>query len=168
MRYFISEKEGFKTIDVSEENGLFHVDYNGKHYQLDIERIDQQLYSVIRDDKVFKFIGDQKDTVVRILTNHVDREVTILNQRQKMEAELFGSGGAEEDLGDVKAPMPGMVLRVEVKTGDVVEVGQPLLVIEAMKMENEIRATKAGTVAEVLCSPQQAVERDDLLIRLND
>lgn len=72
-----------------------------------------------------------------------------------------GAGGAGQRLA---APMPGRVVAVHVKPGDRVEPGTPLVVLEAMKMENEFHATAEGTVVEVVVSPGQAVNAGDLLV----
>jgi biotin carboxyl carrier protein len=66
----------------------------------------------------------------------------------------------------VKSPMPGRVVKVLIAKGDVVEVGQGLLVLEAMKMENEVRARIAGTVAEVHVAPGATVEGNANLVTL--
>ncbi|NNF26941.1 MAG: hypothetical protein HKN73_06975 [Gemmatimonadetes bacterium] len=60
--------------------------------------------------------------------------------------------------------MPGLVVKVEVAEGDAVEVGQGLVVVEAMKMENELTATAAGTVARVAVNAGDAVEKDQVLL----
>ena len=64
------------------------------------------------------------------------------------------------------APMPGLVVRVRVAVGDRVEAGQGLVVMEAMKMENELRATTSGTVASVEVSAGSVVEKGALLVVL--
>ena len=66
----------------------------------------------------------------------------------------------------VKAPMPGNIIRVEVKEGDQIKAGQLLVVLEAMKMENEILAPHDGTVAQVIVSKGSTVETDSPLIVL--
>jgi biotin carboxyl carrier protein len=63
----------------------------------------------------------------------------------------------------IQAPMPGLVLALEVAEGDEVEEGQGILIIEAMKMENEIRAPKAGVIRDLAVAAGDAVERDALL-----
>ena len=72
-----------------------------------------------------------------------------------------GTGTAE-----VRAPIPGTVVSVEVQPGQEVAYGDPLLVLEAMKMKNQIRAPRAGRVAEVLVKAGDRVKYNDLLIRL--
>jgi len=63
----------------------------------------------------------------------------------------------------VTAPMPGKIVRVLVKAGETVEAGQGILVVEAMKMQNEVRSPKSGTVERLLVSENQAVGAGDVL-----
>lgn len=81
--------------------------------------------------------------------------------------ERFGldAGDAAADR-EVRAPMPGLVLRVLVEPGQEVEAGAGLVVLEAMKMENELAAPAAGTVAAVHAAPGDAVGKNDLLVEL--
>ena len=64
------------------------------------------------------------------------------------------------------APMPGLVVRLLVAVGDAVEAGQPLAVMEAMKMENELRAPAAGTVTALPVAPGAAVEKGAVVVAL--
>ena len=68
--------------------------------------------------------------------------------------------------GRVKAPIPGIIRRVLVKEGDQVEVGQPLIVLEAMKMENEIRAPRSGTVTALSVAPGRSVQLNALMVEI--
>ena len=94
----------------------------------------------------------------------VRREVRVMNERAKLLEKMGMSVTACAASGDVKAPMPGKVLQVLVQTGANVEEGQPLLVLEAMKMENMIKAVASGVVSEVPISEGQAVEKGALLV----
>lgn len=69
-----------------------------------------------------------------------------------------GAGAGGKKGAKIKAQMPGKIVRVMIRAGQTVEKGQPMLVMEAMKMENEIRAPIAGVVASVRVEPGQAVE----------
>ena len=67
-------------------------------------------------------------------------------------------------VGFVKAPLPGTILELKVKLGDDVKVGDTLLIMEAMKMENDITAPKSGTIKEIKVKKDQSVSKDDILI----
>ncbi|MEZ4770260.1 MAG: biotin/lipoyl-containing protein [Caldilineales bacterium] len=69
--------------------------------------------------------------------------------------------------GRVKAPIPGLVVRLCVETGDEVEVGEPLLVLEAMKMQNEILAPRSGRITELNVSEGDSVKLGDLLVEIS-
>jgi biotin carboxyl carrier protein len=81
-------------------------------------------------------------------------------------AEQAKKGGAKGGDKAVKSPMPGRVVKVLVARGDAVQPGQGLLVLEAMKMENEVRAKVAGVVAEIHVAPGAAVEGGAKLVTL--
>jgi biotin carboxyl carrier protein len=66
----------------------------------------------------------------------------------------------------LRAPMPGLIVRIHVAPGDIVAAGDPLIVMEAMKMENELRAPAAGTVRAIPVTPGTAVDKGALLVEL--
>jgi len=68
--------------------------------------------------------------------------------------------------GRVKAPIPGLITRVLVKRGQTVRAGEPLLILEAMKMENEIRAPRAGVVSTLPVAVNQSVLREQVLVEI--
>ncbi len=93
-------------------------------------------------------------------------EVEALDERTRFIRELSGASSGPVGPAPLVAPMPGMIVRVAVEPGDVVVPGQGLVVMEAMKMENELRATSAGTVTAVLVQPGTAVEKGAVLLEL--
>jgi len=93
-------------------------------------------------------------------------EVEALDERMRAIRELAGATAGPAGPAPLLAPMPGMVVRVQVQVGDVVQPGQGLVVMEAMKMENELRATAAATVKAVIAQPGAAVEKGALLVEL--
>lgn len=93
-------------------------------------------------------------------------EVEALDERSRAIRELSDASAAAAGPAPLVAPMPGMIVRVHVHVGDVVQAGQGLVVMEAMKMENELRATSAGTVKAVLAQPGTAVEKGAVLLEL--
>ena len=93
-------------------------------------------------------------------------DVEALHERTRAIRELSGAGKEASGPAPLIAPMPGMIVRVAVQVGDTVAPGQGLIVMEAMKMENELRATSAGTVKAVLAQPGTAVEKGTVLLEL--
>ena len=92
-------------------------------------------------------------------------DVEVLDERAARIRDLAEIHGGTTRVASLKAPMPGLVVKVEVAAGDVVEAGQGLVIVEAMKMENELKAADSGTVDQVLVEPGQAVEKDQVLIQ---
>jgi pyruvate carboxylase subunit B len=93
-------------------------------------------------------------------------EVEALDERTKAIRELSGASDAPTGPAPLIAPMPGMIVRVTVQVGDRVQAGQGLVVMEAMKMENELRAAAGGTVKAVHAKPGTPVEKGALLLEL--
>jgi biotin carboxyl carrier protein len=93
-------------------------------------------------------------------------EVDVVDERTKAIREMAGSGAAPVGPAPIVAPMPGMVVKIEVGEGDRVEAGQGVAIVEAMKMENELRASGAGVVTRVRVKAGDAVEKDQVLVEL--
>ena len=93
-------------------------------------------------------------------------DVEALDERTRAIRDLSAAQSGPTGPAPLVAPMPGMIVRVSVHEGDTVQSGQGLVVMEAMKMENELRASSAGTVTRVLVTPGTAVEKGALLLEM--
>jgi biotin carboxyl carrier protein len=104
-----------------------------------------------------------------VVTVHGRRiEVTVRGHRDRLLAESTRLLGRRHGPAEVRATLPGLVVRVAVSPGDVVAEGDALVTVEAMKMQNEIRAPRAGRVASVKVTPGQTIATGALLVRLAD
>lgn len=92
--------------------------------------------------------------------------VEAVDERTQAIREMTGGSGGPTGPKPIRAPMPGLLVKVEVAEGDRVEPGQGVAIVEAMKMENELRAEVAGVVVRVHVRPGQTVEKDQVLIDL--
>ena len=92
--------------------------------------------------------------------------LAIADPREAFATRSHAAGGGDARSANVAAPMPGRVVKVLVKSGETVAARQPLVIVEAMKMENELRAPRAGTVAEVRVREGQSVEANAVLVVL--
>jgi biotin carboxyl carrier protein len=100
-------------------------------------------------------------------TIHLDGfrfEVEALDERTRAIRQLTGSAARPTGPASLSAPMPGLVVRVLVQPGERVQAGQGVVVIEAMKMENELRASAAGVVRTIPVAPGSAVEKGAVLV----
>ena len=101
----------------------------------------------------------------RVLTTGEHRlEVHAISERDAW----MGEGGVAQDDGEVTVSMPGKVIKALVELGEAVEQGQPVLIIEAMKMENEVKAGRSGVVEAIHVSPGESVEADVVLMEIGD
>jgi pyruvate carboxylase subunit B len=126
------------------------------------------VYVVTVGDEVHRVVVRRGSTVgVYVLSLDGYRlDVEAVDERTRAIRELSGVAGAPTGPAPLKAPMPGLVVRVNVQPGDHVQAGQGLVVMEAMKMENELRAQSAGRVSHVLVEPGTVVEKGTTLIEL--
>ena len=128
-----------------------------KSYEVEIEDINAR--PVIARVKGQKFeIHPENEVKPASLKAPQEREI-----RPATEPRQLSSPGAGSK--EMTAPLPGTVIEVFVKAGDHIEMGQVILVIEAMKMKNSIRSTRAGDVTEVLVSAGQTVAHKQALVR---
>lgn len=159
------------------------VDVNGERLEVDLDADGVQVNGV----RVTAHLADVEGTPIQVVTiggeSHrvaVRRgdgrgcyaiwmdgyryEVEALDERMRTIRELTAAAAAADGPRPLVAPMPGLVVRVTVAEGDTVEAGQGVVVMEAMKMENELRAVAAGTVKTVHIQPGMAVEKGALLV----
>jgi len=164
MQYEIEVGGRTRKVTVAREGATFAVSVDGRTRHVDVARIDAHTLSLILDN-----LWPADAVVVASPTNgHLTVSVkgvavpVILNGRLRPGT---GSGAKGTKGSDrVVAPMPGKVVRVLVKAGDHVSARQPLVVVEAMKMENELRAGREGTVADVRAREGQSVDAGALLV----
>jgi len=137
------------TLDVSmQPNGLVSVLYKGKSYTAIIEAIDRNNKEVTLSVNGQVYKTTIKEPIDLLLTN------------------MGMSMGAMQKAEPVKAPMPGMVLKVLVTPGQQINKGDALVVLEAMKMENVLKASTSATVKAIKVTERVAVEKGAILIEL--
>lgn len=139
---------------------------NEAPYSLDIKKTDQG-WSVMYNDKSYVVDAlhvDHGTKTVSIEVNGIRYEVNTKDKYDVLLDQLGMSSAGAGKVGDVKAPMPGLVLDIKVSEGDSVSKDQPLLVLEAMKMENVIKSPTDGVIKTISVKPTQAVEKNQLLI----
>ena len=143
-----------------EDTSLAKFTVDGREVDADATRISRGVYSILLDGKSLEVTVEETPGGLLVRANGREYRVEIVDPRSWRRAR--GAGIELEGRQLLVAPMPGKVVRVLVKAGQKVEAGQGLLVIEAMKMQNEIRSPKSGTV-EKLAPEGQTVNAGEVL-----
>jgi biotin carboxyl carrier protein len=167
VRYYVklSAASPESIVEVQDlPSGALSVMVDGRAVNADVVALGEQL-SVRVDGKMVDLTTEGSAPRVGIIGRGYRTYVEVESERQRAaNAVKRGGGGASENL--VRAPMPGRIVKVLVANGDAVKAGQALLVMEAMKMENELKAKADATIAEVHVIAGAAVEGGAKLITL--
>ncbi len=154
LRTISLEKKG-DTYIVSDGEGLF---------EADIQAISSNIISMkIGDRSVRAFVVRDKDKLYIQLDGF---QFFLTEPSQSGDGFQRGGEQTKEEMLLVKSPMPGKVIKINVAEKDEVRKNQTLMIVEAMKMENEIKASMDGTVKKIYCSPGDLVETQNPLIEL--
>jgi biotin carboxyl carrier protein len=150
------------TVDLERMGDQWRIILDGEAIDADVVEIAQNTLSmIIRGESHEIRVARSPEGLLSIQTGLREFTAEVTDQRSWRGRRL---GHVEvEGRQQITAPMAGKVVRLLVKSGETVEVGQGLLVVEAMKMQNEIRSTKSGTVERLLAEEGQAVNAGETL-----
>jgi len=165
VKYFVKVGDAELEVLVAGDS----VTVNGETYRASLASVSSTPVSVLRiGDEVCRVVSRTAELRGRytLWLDGFRFETEALDERARAIRELTGAAAAAAGPAPVVAPMPGMIVRVQAQIGDRVQPGQGLVVMEAMKMENELRATSAGTIRAVLVQPGTAVEKGAVLLEL--
>jgi len=137
--------------------------------KLDFLKLSDTTFHVLKKNKSFnvelkKSNATKKEFVIKVNLNNYT--VKIENQLDLLIKEMGFSVGTTKKANNIKAPMPGLILSVNVKEGQEVVEGETLMILEAMKMENSITAPKDGIIKSVNVKSGGAVEKGELMIEM--
>lgn len=135
----------FEEIKIS--NDLIFLRINSKNYTVKLE--------------------ENTATGFKMFINGDTYEVNCMNDLDKIKEKFGMTSGDEDEQLELRSPMPGAVVKINIKEGDVVSKGDTLIVLEAMKMENELKAQIDATVSKIHVNEKDAVEKNHLLIELS-
>ena len=158
---------GKKSYTVDQVDGQWYLD-NGP-VDLDIQVQPNGLFSVLYNGKSYTAVVEKVDRKAKELSLRIDGQVYKIEIKEAIDQLLSSMGmdmKAMQKVEPVKAPMPGMILKVLVEPGQQINKGDGLLILEAMKMENVLKATASATVKSIKAIERTAVEKGAVLIEL--
>jgi acetyl/propionyl-CoA carboxylase alpha subunit len=163
MKYAATVGTRTAVVEVTQDAGRYRVTLDDQVWDVDARLTAQGISSLIIDG-VSHVADVDDDTGVCIV--EVGGETYSIRVEEQTRYIIRTRGGAAGAGGGqtLEAPLPGKITHVAVQVGDAVVAGQALIVIEAMKMENELKAVAAGTVRDVRVAAGQAVNAGDVLV----
>ncbi len=173
--YFEAELKGNKyKVDVNELRNSWKISLQQEgqdwvHYDISKKDFKQaeQYISFLFEGKSYLIDVISSDTEYTVFTRNSFRSINIFNEEMLLHQSLKkggGAGGGQE----LKSGMPGKIIEIFVKEGDVVKANRPLLIMEAMKMENEMRATRDVKIKEIKVKQGDSIESGAVLIKFEE
>jgi biotin carboxyl carrier protein len=173
MIFEVAIGDRVRTVGIVRKGALLHVELDGRTHVVDARRIDDAVVSMLVQLEGADAPSRSVDAAFAARSTNGDLDVHLDGRTVTLEIRPAGSFGRQKKAGAggpatgpqrVVAPMPGKVVRILVKPGDEVKARQGLVVVEAMKMENELRAARDGRVRDVAVSEGQSVDAGAVLL----
>ncbi len=144
----------------------FKFKINGNQYKAEVLSIEDNIAEI--EINGTKYVVEVDKDMQPVKTPKLVRSISVPSTDTHPAVAKTSSPSAPKGGGTIKSPLPGVILEMFVKTGDVVKIGQRLLVLEAMKMENNIEADKPGKIISIAKSKGDSVMEGDILIVIGE
>jgi biotin carboxyl carrier protein len=162
MKYITTVEGKSFVVEIIDEK---HVSVDGKIYQVDFESVSgQPVYSLIVDGRSHESYIYPGDDNWQVLLRGRLYPVTVEDEREKRLRAAAGGGVAETGEFHLRAPMPGLVVAIPIAEGQAVKKGQVILILESMKMQNEIKSPRDGTIGRIRVKAGETVEQKQTLL----
>jgi biotin carboxyl carrier protein len=162
MKYVATSDDREILIEIIDEHNLI---VDGIDYEIDFESVSERtVYSLLANNKSFEALVYTSDEGWQVLLHGSQYVLLVEDERERR---LRGSlaGGPPENVDfHLRAPMPGLIVTVPVSDGQTVEKGDVLVVLESMKMQNQLKSPRPGIVSRVQVKPGDSVEQRDTLL----
>ena len=162
----ISAKVGAQVVEVTIErsNGHYVVEIDGVRHEVDAHKLEADFFSLLWEGRSYEVSVEARGDSYHVRHGAAEQVVSLTDpSRRARELGAVADGPAH-----VTTLMPGKVVRVLVQDGDKVDAGQGIVVVEAMKMENELAAPRPGRVRSLRVEPGQSVEAGAVLAVIED
>lgn len=142
---------------------------NGQRYEIDFQMLpDGGMVSLLLNNHSWEGVVDERDEGYEVLLKGEIYTVLVQDERAHRLAKARGGGTAVTGEANIVAPMPGLIVAIPVKAGDTVHKGDRVVILESMKMENELRAPRDGIILRVSGTPGASVEKGQVLVVIGD
>ncbi|MGD9806976.1 MAG: biotin/lipoyl-containing protein [Deferribacterales bacterium] len=168
----ILKRQYYATIDGGEQEYIvnlcedtqnhFVIEIDGRKHEIDFAMAGDSVYSIIIDGKSYAMEIDEKGDIFNILMENGDHfAIEVLDEMKRLMKMRHSAGLEGRQV--IESQMPGYIWKILVEKGQEVKAGEPLMILVAMKMENEIKAPKDGVVEDIFVELDQTVSTGDKL-----
>jgi biotin carboxyl carrier protein len=162
MRYITTIGDQEYLIEILDEQNLL---VNGVRFHIDFESISQQpVYSLLLDGQSYESYVYAGEDALQVFLHGSHYQATVEDEREKRLRSASRGNVAENAEFQLRAPMPGLVVAIPVKDGQTVNKGDVLVVLESMKMQNELKSPRSGTISRMRIKIGDSVELKQTLL----
>lgn len=161
MKYIVTVGERTFEIGVNQDN---QITFDEEIVDIDFTSVGGGLYSLLVNNESFEAMVEERDGKWYVLMRGDLYEVDVVDQRTQLLRARAGAHVPEAGELLVKAPMPGLVVAIPVEVGQEIQAGQAVVILESMKMENELKAPRAGRIERINVAPRESVEQGKVLV----
>jgi biotin carboxyl carrier protein len=162
MKYITTVEGKQFAVEIIDEK---HVSVDGKVYEIDFETVSgQPVYSLLVDGRSHESYIYQGDDNWQVLLRGRLYPVTVEDEREMRLRAAAGGGVAETGEYHLRAPMPGLVVAIPVTEGQEIKKGQVILILESMKMQNELKSPRDGIIGRIRVKSGESVEQKQTLL----
>lgn len=150
-------------LELNETDGKLSAEVNGRKYEFESSEPEPSVFLLKENGKVYQaFVSPTADAGIQVRVGTNEFEVELTDPKRLRGA--GGSAGQTDGLAEIKTAMPGKVVRILKAEGEAVAKGESVIVVEAMKMQNEMRSPKDGTISSLLVAEGETVGAGDVLL----
>lgn len=162
MKYRVTVGERAYAIEVNQDQ---QITFDDEVLEVDFASVGEGgLYSLLVNNESFEAMVEERDGVWYVLMRGDLYEIDVVDERTELLKARAGAVIPESGEIAVKAPMPGLVVAIKAEVGQEVEAGQTLVILESMKMENELKSPREGRVERVNVHERQSVDQHQVLV----
>jgi biotin carboxyl carrier protein len=155
--------------EIKREGNQLTISVDDEIYNVDIVKVGPAEYSVLYNGKSFNIevVPGSEPKHYTVNTFYFSHEIEVVDAETRyIRSRDTAAGGHASNI--IRSPMPGKIVKILVSVGDKVEAGQTVIIVSAMKMESEFKATKAGIVSEIPVSEGDTVDGNQVLVAMED
>jgi biotin carboxyl carrier protein len=164
MKYIASIEDQSIEIEIRQNNKLV---INGETVLADFQSVgDQPVYTLLLNGESYEALVYPSETGVQVLLRGRLFDFTVEDERQRRLRQSSSGAAIQSGEYQLKAPMPGLIVSVPVKEGQEIKLGEDLIILESMKMQNELKAPRDGTISRIRVNAGDNVDQNQVLLTL--